>query len=461
MTVQTIPANERSRHLEVSAFRRVSLTRRLLLIGFLIPLALDVKKMDEDSGSFLQVFLLATTLFCGALYLLVEWSSTSHRTYKSSLRPTTMAWWVFIAVSPLPAMLWTVETDHYLKVLLPFLLFGVALTIMNAVERRNVDPKQLLDIIVWGALLSTLWRALYAVVISGLSIETMRWEILSPAIPFLIGYGAAGLYLTKSRTMALLALTAAAVVVAISVTRSYLITALFVFIGIFLIDARRRSLVRAARSSMKISLLLVPAAAATVAAIWYARPDVLGVWIERLTNQTTDTGLDITLVARLAEYRGQLDAMTQNAYTFLLGNGIGADYLLNDALLAALSFQHDDSAQWFAGHSTWIYSFFSSGVIVGAIVPVVLLLVLIRGYFTSISRQAFADNACTTFLIYLAYIGQSFTSNVMNERYGALILGVVSGAIFIYAAKLRGLENRRNINRPMHGRTLFSEETSY
>jgi hypothetical protein len=79
----------------------------------LIPLALDVKKIGDDSGDSLQVLLLAITLFCGALHVMLEWQSPSRRTHKSSLRATTMAWWVFIALSPIPVLLWSVEIDHF------------------------------------------------------------------------------------------------------------------------------------------------------------------------------------------------------------------------------------------------------------------------------------------------------------------------------------------------------------
>lgn len=444
MMMQPTEAFERVKSVEPGAFRKANLTRRALLVGFLMPLALDMKKIGDDSGVAWQVLLLAITLLCGILYLILEWQSPSRRTHKSSLRPTTMAWWVFIVLSPLPVLLWSVEIDHYLNVLLPFVLFGVGLTVMTAIERRNVDPKLVLNILVWGAFLSTAWRAIYALAISGLSIETMRWQILSPAAPFLIGYGAAGLYLRKRRTMAAIALSAGVVAVSISVTRSYLITALLIVMGIFFIEARRRSIARAANSGMKLLVKLAPVGAAALALAVFANADVLGDWTERLTNQKTDTGVDITLVTRLAEYRGQLSALTQNVYTFFLGNGIGADYLWDSQLMATLPFQHDDSARWFAGHSTWIFSFFSSGVIVGAIVPIVLLSVLARGYAASVSRSWLANDAAIMFIIYVAYIGQSFTANLMHERYGALILGVVSGSILIYATKLRTLKAAGN-----------------
>lgn len=441
--MRTVLAVERVSSIEPGAFRKASLTRRALLVGFLLPLALDVKKFGDDSGSVWQILLLAVTLFCSALYLMLEWLLPSRCTYQSSLRTTTMAWWVYIALSPLPVLLWSVEIDHYLKVLLPFVLFGVGLTTMNAIERRNIDPEVVLDILVWGALFSTVWRVLYAVVISELSIETMRWQILSPAIPFLIGYGAAGLYIRKRRVMAIMALSVGLVCVVLSVTRAYLITGLLVVIGLLLIEARRSSLLRVTRIGLKVFVLLTSVGVVVVALTVFARPDVLSAWIGRLTHHATGTGVDITLAIRLAEYRGQLSALMRDAYTLFVGNGIGADYLWDTRLLATLPFQIDESVRWFAGHSTWIFPFFSSGIMVGAIVPIVFLLVLVRGYLASATnRGSLANDAVMVFVIYLAYIGQSFTANLMHERYGALILGVVAGAILIYAAKLRALKGR-------------------
>lgn len=118
--MQTVVVLERARCVVPGAFKNASLTRRALLVGFLMPLALDVKKIGDDSGVAWQVLLLTITLLCGILYLMLEWQSPSRRTHKSSLRAT---WWVFIAVSPLPVLLWSVEIDHYLNVLLPFVLF--------------------------------------------------------------------------------------------------------------------------------------------------------------------------------------------------------------------------------------------------------------------------------------------------------------------------------------------------
>lgn len=105
MMMRTTGALERVRYVEPGALRKASLNRRALPVGFLMSLALDVKKIGDDSGVALQALLVGTTLFCGALYIALEWLSPSCRTYKSLLRPITMAWWVYIALSPLPVLL--------------------------------------------------------------------------------------------------------------------------------------------------------------------------------------------------------------------------------------------------------------------------------------------------------------------------------------------------------------------
>lgn len=426
--------------MRVNVFREATTARLVLLFGFLIPFALDTKKIGDDTDSTWQVLLLGVTLFFGGLFLVLEVLSPSCRNYKSFIRPVLIAWWVYIVLSPLPVLLWSVEIEHYLKVLLPFILFGVGLAVMSAIERGNINPRIALEIILWGGFLTTVWRAYYALVVSGLPVETMRWQILSPATPFLIGYGVAGLYLNARRNVSIAALLLGGAIALISVTRSYLISASMIAVGVYLIEARRHSFIQSIAASMRLVTVLIPICMGMTALILVFRPDIFGIWAERIYGQKLDSGLDMTWVTRLAEYRGQIDALMDNIYTFLMGNGVGATYLWDDKLLSMLPFLIEDSIRWHAGHSTWIFPFFASGVIFGAIVPIVLLVTVVRGYITSTGRESFTCDAITAFIIYLAYMGQSFTANLMSERYSALILGVVSGIILIYAAKQRAIK---------------------
>jgi hypothetical protein len=217
-----------------------------------------------------------------------------------------------------------------------------------------------------------------------------------------------------------------------------LITAVFVTIGLLIVDWRRRSGARAVGSALKLLAILVPLAGGIAAITSVVRPNFVGAWVARLFHHSSGSGADITLLTRLAEVQGQLIALFQNAITLLMGNGIGADYIWDRGILRTLTMLPEEQSGWFAGHFTWVYSFFASGIVVGWLVPLVLITTLIRG-FSSASRPRrgrISDEAALAFAIYLAYVGQSFTAHVMYERYGAMVLGIVTGAILIYHGRL-------------------------
>ncbi len=411
----------------------------MLLVGFLLPLAFDVKKFGDQGDSTFQVVLVIMSLASAGLYLLLELFSPDIRNAGSRLRTYAAVWWIYIVFSPLPVLLWEGDPVHYLKVLLPFILFGTGLVVMAAAERRRVDPSAVLDKLVWAALVSTIWRAIYATAIGGLSVETIRWQVLGPGVPFLIGYGLGCLYLRRHRTLAAIALVTGLITALLSITRSYIATTALVLVGLLIVDARRRSVLGAVRSGSKLLTMLVLAVLVAAAVTGAVRPDFFDVWVHRMSHLKPQDGLDITLVTRLAEYRGQISALTHSAATLLVGNGIGANYTGDAGVLQVLSLDVPNAPQWFAGHSTWVYPFFASGIVLGAFVPLVLLGVLIRGFAaasTSVARGGSSD-AVLAFAVLLAYLGQSFTANLFHERYTGVILSVVAGASLTYAGRSR------------------------
>ncbi|HEX7116805.1 MAG TPA: hypothetical protein VF193_16885, partial [Steroidobacter sp.] len=270
---------------------------------------------------------------------------------------------------------------HYLKVLLPFALFGVALAVMLAAERRGVDPIVFLDILLWACLISTVWRAFYAVVIADLPIEKIRWQILGPGVPFLIGYAFATLYLGKRPVIAAVALYIALVTVLLSVTRSYIISIGFALLGIFAVAIRQGSLLQVVRRGTALLPVLVAVVALATASAAFLRPNLFDVWFFRLFQHQAG-GMDITVVTRVAELKGMFRALTRDLWTLLLGNGIGAQYQLDSEVLKVLPFAVHAS-RWFAGHSTWMYPFFASGIVLGAVVPYVLLGSLVHAFKAS------------------------------------------------------------------------------
>lgn len=435
-------------------FRRISLNRRLLLWGLIMPLAFDFKKIGETGGTFIQIILVFITFVCGGLYILLEQQSSKLLPYRSKLRHVTLIWWIFIISSPIPVFAWGVDKEHYLKVLLPFVLFGLGLSIMCSVERRMADPAILVEILVWAGLIGTTWRVLYAIVLGGLDLQTIRWQILGPSVSLLVGFGSAGLYMKDRKILASISLLLGLIVSVLSVTRSFLISVFFILGTIFAIELRSRSMSAALRritsGKFLISAILIVACSLVLAT--YFRPDIISLWVSRITEHEAASGLDITMVTRIAEIKGQWTALCHNVATLMLGNGIGSYYEWDQNILSELPFKLVSDLQWFGGHSTWVYTFFSSGVLTGAILPVLLIYGLKSGYIAAARRLhcGAAAGSITAFLIYVSYLGTSFTTNLMNSRYGALIMGLILGTMFLYGRRQSMLQHSYKLHKTMH-----------
>ena len=422
-----------------NVFRSPGRDRRIFLYGFLLPLALDVKKFVDQIDSTFQVILVVVSLISAGFYFTLEWFSRDIRFARSKLRSFTALWWMFIAFSPLPVWLWYVDLVHYLKVLLPFVLFGVGLVVMIGVERRRVDPMFLIDLLLWASLLSTFWRIVYAIYIGGLSIETIRWQILSPSTPFLIGYGIGGLYLRRRFKLSAFALLVGLCSALLSITRTYILILFAVLLGLCVIEMRKRSLKGVIKTSIRVGVGIVIIGFVGGAITQHVRPEFFEIWVQRIFKHQVAGLLDITLVTRIAEYSGQFQALKKNAWTLLIGNGIGSDYTWDAKILSLLPFSAAHTTRWFAGHSTWIYPFFANGIIFGTIVPVLMIGVLLSGFKAASTPEKNCGkiNAILPFLILLAYFGNSFTANLFHERYTGIILSVVSSSVIILRGNLR------------------------
>ena len=434
------------------AFRWPTLERRFLLCGFILPLTFDFKKLDETEGTVIQVILLIMTLGFGGLYVFIEEQSCKIISYQSKLRNYVLIWWFYLFISPLPIFIWHVNVEQYLKVLLPFVLFGVALSVMCSIERRMVEPSILFIMLLWAGLLGAVWRAIYAIGITGLRIETIRWQILHPSIPFLLGYGIAGYYLKNNLVWSSLALFMGMCVAVLSVTRSFIISLFFIFMGIIALEIQKSSILFCIRRILqgrvlfKTLFILLLAVMLTVC----FRPDIISDWTGRFVDHRNFNGTDLTLITRIAEIKGQVSLLTHNYLTILIGNGIGNTYQWDYSTLSQLPFKVDQDISWFSGHSTWVYPFFSSGILLGIIFPIILIVGAKKGYHSATQqfKTIRSNYNVTAFIVFMSYFGQSFTTNLLHERYGGLILGIVVGAMFIYDGREFNIQKQLFTNEP-------------
>ncbi len=428
------------------SFRSSSLSRKtgipivILVYGALLPLSLDVKKMGDDTGSAFQLLLVGLTFAAGLLYFLHSQFTNHYLVRRTKLLNITALWILYLFFSIIPALAWQIEPELYLKVLLPYALFGLGLLIVVTVDQTDFDHFLLLDILLYGALIATFWRLFYAMSTGGVNFESVRWQILSPGTPFLIGYGAAGLYLRRRIKLAVVALMIGIAVVLVAVTRSYIISMFFVTAGVFIIETRRSQSARALTMTLKYLALLAIVSIISITLAKIFSPEIITRWEDRIFSQKLDTGQDITLMLRVAEYRDQLDSLTASPAKALLGNGKGSAYGLDQGDNDALSQFIASEETTFGGHSSWLYPLYSSGFIMGTTVPLILLYTLFVG-LKRVNRKdpSATDKAAVfAFLIYLSYFGQTLTSNVFTERYTGLIIALVAGLLYLSPKNVPG-----------------------
>ena len=421
----------------ISKFKKPNLLNQFLLIGLLVPLSMDSKYFSFGQGDLFKIILIGISISCAFFYLLLEFLSARPFSGYSWLQVVLIVWWGYLLFSPIPVFFWKGNLIHYLKIILPFFLYGIGLMVVVATEKRRIDPAILIDILLWGALLSVLWKV-PLLLTSEVSFKMVRLKILGPGVPLLLGYGIAGLYLWRRPKLSGIAFSMAFTCVLLSFTRSYIICAFFVISGLIIADVRRRSVFQTARSGTKLIFLLTFFVILAGVLSFFLCPDLVVIWFDRLFHHHTSAGMDITLLIRFAEYTGQLDALTKNALTFLIGNGIGANYTWDTEILRTLPFIVQNQTFWHAGHSTWVYPFFASGIFFGMFLPLIFLWVLAAGFSAASVGEARggAREAVLAFAIYLSYLGLSFTANVFNEHWTGLILGIVSGVLMVYSGKV-------------------------
>jgi hypothetical protein len=171
------------------------------------------------------------------------------------------------------------------------------------------------------------------------------------------------------------------------------------------------------------------------------RPDLAEIWALRLFHLKLTSGEDITLLTRMAEYSGQWHAVTSNLISLLFGKGVGSTFIWDQAYNTLLAnyvpkIQHyGEISDWYSGHSLWMYSIYSGGILFGWIVPFTFICGLSYSYILA-SRSKTILNfywrryATLPFFLFLPYFAQTFVRNNFVERYEGLILGILLGLSF-------------------------------
>jgi len=404
---------------------------------FIWSFAFDFK--GEAGGSIIQAGFFSISCIGFLLVVMVGRSSVG-KCYK--LSPSLVFWCgLLLLIGISSSVFYSVPVEQLGRVLAQFVLFFFGIVIARCEISRGVAVTTLLWAAAYASLASLFFRAAYAILVLGISITEVRFHILSPGLPFLVGLGFYQVFLTDRvciRSWAILLLTTAIVV--ISVTRTYIITYSFFLLLVAVCYIRFPSVFKLSLFLKRLLVFSCIGVSAILAAV-IARPNVKEIWATRLFAHNMDGRLsgDLTWITRQAEWSGMRQAMAEVPLSYVFGKGLGAGYIwsgeeLDELNATGMKFLEFSNEVWFTGHSMWKYAFFSTGS-VGVFLYIILFL---WPSYTFFIRLGVAEKGMTDYLsggllalfCLLSFLSQSYISNPIGERFACCLLGVLVSCVY-------------------------------
>jgi hypothetical protein len=326
-----------------------------------------------------------------------------------------------------------VSWDSYIRVVFPFLLCGISLLIVRTLEYRFIDSSEVIRPLALMGLVSTGWTFFYAVSISGFELHSIRYQVLGYAIPFLLAYWFVSLVVKRDYSiLAILSGIFPLGMIFISITRSYLISIALIVVGFIWVVPKVQA-IRTVQAFGRLIVITLFFVVLTWLAVEQIRPGFTELWMSRLLEQRTSSGLDLTFLTRIAEYSGQWQLLTSDLVSFLFGRGMGSEYWWDSSYLTDAHWIKGTQSVSYAGHSMWMYSLYSGGLLFGLIVPGIVIHALWKVQKIARRPELIAvprlrKEAALPFFALLSYIGsQTLTSNPFGFRLSGLLLGFVLG----------------------------------
>ncbi len=411
---------------------------RYILCGFIfLPLAFDFNSKITDPSflsPIIQVIFTSSAIFSCigllTLYLI-------HRSYLAApshaIAPALKLWVLFLLLSAITALINAVPVDTFARTILPFILAWVGMLAVYFLAVQGYKPEAILKLIIAASFVTIVWQVLLELGIRGTPIDNIRYHIIGVGLPIVTAYSIALLVFYRGRNIiGILGILFVFTLVFLSVTRGLVISVVISLIAAVMIHSQPLTI-------KKLMQKLIPSLVATVIILsimlymsYLFDSDVFQNWIVRIFDQRTDSGVDITSLARISEYSSQMKLLTRDAITFFLGLGYGSPY--NSDVTIAYQIEQMIGQEMYdsrtpLGHSLWVYSLFSGGLLSGWILPFIMITVTVKAWKTI--KRTNIDNSSdyitnmTIFIVLLQIVIASFAGHPFGSRYLATCLGAL------------------------------------
>ncbi|MEZ5303403.1 MAG: O-antigen ligase family protein [Verrucomicrobiales bacterium] len=354
-----------------------------------------------------------------------------------------LLWWGYLGSTLAVAAINGVEFGRYARCIIAPLLCGLGIAAAHVSACSGLTARQIVTPLAVCGTINCLWRVAHGFLFKGVTIDTVRAEVLSPATAWIAGLlGVTLLFSGRLRLVPVAAAVAMLGSVFLSVTRGAVLpmamSALACFGCLYLaLRWRLMDLQGALRKLMPIGAVagLVVVLMGVAGAV---QPTMFERWVERLFHHadSRNIGEDVSWLSREAEAKAMMDLLDRSPIRWIYGHGIGGSYYWDPSYYPDLYlvYPHDfDFTEdfWFPGHSPWTYSLFSGGVL-GMLCYAAIFLVPSIMALRSVWRNAGApgfdlDLGFLPLVGLFCILSETATSNPFDERLAGLIVGMMAG----------------------------------
>ena len=420
-----------------------ALPLRICVWVYCLSWAFDYRAAEGSGGSPLQYLFFAVTLASAAGAVLLGF----RRLFALPMGWITLGWGLYVASTFVVAQLNHVELGWYFRNAIPPLLLLTSLCVTQVAAASGLGWKDVLWPMLIASAVNVVWRIFYALFVAAIPLEKVRVELLSPSLPFLMGYLFCGLALSRRMPWLAVAVGASGTLsYVLSITRSAVLIfgAAGLAAAVAVLLARRYGALPRGFGNVKLAHLLVMLALGTGAASLtaVAVPVVIERWTERLFNPAggEQSSADPSALTRYAETKAFYDLLNTEPLTWVYGRGLGAPYYWDESYaveLAEYTYGNEDEFRAysreirFPGHSIWTYAIFSGGVIGGICYAGLFAAAVVMSLRSARLVRKVPDYpvqvAFLPFVALMAFLSQSLTFNPFIERAGGLVLGIMIG----------------------------------
>jgi hypothetical protein len=417
-------------------------SRRLVLLLtwiYCLSWAADFRG-SEQGGSVFQFLTFTITAGSGMIMAVLGWRVL----FRRPLGWLVLLWSVFLASTAAVAVVQHVVPGNYLRTILPWVLVLTSMVVCQVAAGFGLTLRQVLLPMLIACAINVLWRAFYALAISGIDPELVRVEMLSQCLPLLMALLMCGLFLQRTWPVWPVILGGLGIASYLfSVTRSavFIIGAAGIAALAALIVSKKTCRLEPGFISAKIRHLMagLVVLAAALAVTGLTAPFVFERWYERVFNPVGSeyTSMDPSTLTRLAETEAFIEILDGDPVNYTFGMGIGQNYYWDEKYAVELAytygnvdtFRSDIRDVWFPGHAIWTYAVFSGGFF--SLACHVLFFALATVIAWKAGMKAARNGAVPMHLAWLpfcgilAFISASLTFNPFIERAAGLVLGFI------------------------------------